>query len=235
MLLPSSILRPLCFFLVTFYSLSCYATEKGKPFLPKSFTGVRVGTLGLQGEIGYKIHSTLLLRFQAGGFFHKRKTFNFDGVTYHDVEMSPQTYNFIADWYFLNQSGFKISIGGGYNRNHLVLNRDMTPLPQYSIGGATVPGSYIGIVRSQYHFRRFTPYVGVGYDTQKLGTTNFSLSIDIGAYLQGDCRATVKATGPIQNDAQGMEMLKDKAQKLIDDTGWIKTYPVVSLCLRYHF
>lgn len=199
------------------------------------YAGVRAGTLGLQGEVGHMFNSTFGLRFQGGGFFHKRETFNFGGVSYHDVEIKPQTYNLIADWYFLNNSGVKFSVGGGYNRNELILNRDMSSIAKVTLNGSTVPGAAIGVIRSTYHFKRFTPYVGIGYDSKGLYDSPFSLSVDVGAYMQGKCRATVTATGPIQNDPAGMAALKQAAQQLIDDTAWIKTYPVISVALRYNF
>lgn len=230
------LLRTLSLIVFTiFLRAPAFAASTTPNFLPESYISLRAGTLGVQGEIGYLLNATFGLRFQGGGFGHKRETFNFDGVSYHDVEIKPQTYNLIADWYFLNNSGFKFSLGGGYNRNKLVLNRDMSSLVSVSLNGSTVPGSAVGVIRSTYHFRRFTPYVGGGYDVNHLLGSQFSLSIDVGAYMQGNCRAAVSATGALQNSPEGMAVLKKAAEKLIDDTWWIKTYPVISIALRYHF
>ncbi|WP_032112790.1 hypothetical protein [Candidatus Paracaedibacter symbiosus] len=197
--------------------------------------GARIGTLGVQGEVGYRFNKTFGLRFQAGGFIHNRETFEFGGISYHDVEIKPQTYNLIADWYLLNDAGFKLSIGGGYNRSKLVLNRDFSGISEVPFNGNVVPGTTIGILKACYHFRRFTPYFGAGYDSRNLFGSNFSLSLDVGAYVQGNTKAKISATGPIQYNPAGMVKLKQGAEEVVNDTWWIKTYPVISVAVRYNF
>lgn len=217
----------------------CFASQQSPSKTISTFpinwnTTVRVSTLGLQGEIGYRFNKTFGLRFQGGGLFHERKTLEFDGVKYHDVTIRPQSYNFIADWYFPDDRGYKLSIGGGYNRNKIVLHRTFTAADTFMYNGVNV-APLIGTVKSNYHFSHFTPYAGVGYDSDKLFNSNFSFSIDVGAYFQGKSKASVAATGPIQGDPAGMAVLKQKAEAIVNDSWWLKTYPVISVALRYNF
>lgn len=221
-------------FLALFFPFLCFSTTQAKQQTVSHYNNswnvaTRFGTLGFQGEIGYRFNESFHLRGQAGGIFHQRESLNFAGVTYHDVSIRPQTYNLIADWYFLNNYGFKLSIGGGYNRNKIVLHRTFT------VEEDPIKATIIGTVKSKYHFSRFTPYSGIGYDSKGLFGSNFSVSIDVGAYFQGKSKANVSATGPIQYSPSDMAELKKTAENIVNDSWWLKTYPVISISLRYCF
>lgn len=98
----------------------------------------------------------------------------------------------------------------------------MSTLPSVTFDSASVPGTYVGVVRARYHFSKFTPYFGIGYDSDSLFGSKFSLSCDVGAYIQGNSRASVSAIGPIQNSPNGMASLKHGAEGVVNSTCGLK-------------
>ena len=201
--------------------------------------GIRANSLGLQLELGYQLSNNLGTRIQGGGFYHYKKNFTFEDIDYQDVCIRPLNLNALLDWYFLQTGrdyGLRLTAGVGYNANIFRLNKDLS-VTGNSLGNNNTyyNGAQIGIFKAKYRFRRITPMVMVGYDSAPLGKSNLFLSIDVGAYFQGKAKARATGTGDNAGLANFARDAKEEAENLVNKHRWIKTFPIVSVAIKYQF
>lgn len=190
--------------------------------------GARISTLGLAAEIGYHFNDTFGLRFQGTWWEHFRKSLSYDGVRYHNVRFRPITFNLYGDWYFYTK-WWRLSAGLGYNATKIRLNRDFSQHPNPYRAAA-------GIVTARYRFKNpIKYYVGTGIDIRHIGGSNWTFTIDAGAYFMGKVSAKVNMTGPARMSPTAQATAKREAEELLNDKKWFSTYPAISIGFKYEF
>jgi len=190
--------------------------------------GARLSSLGLAAEGGYQFNETFALRLQGTWWEHFKKRLSYDNVKYHNVRFRPITVTAYADWYFYTK-WWRLSAGLGYNATKIRLNRDFSNHPKPERAAA-------GIVSAKYRFRNpLKYYVGTGIDIKKIGGSNWTFSMDAGAYFMGKVKAKVQMTGPAKDIPQAQAVAKREAEELLNDKKWFATYPAVSVGFKYEF
>ena len=184
--------------------------------------GVRAGSLGLGVEAAYPISGSLGVRL-TGDTYRYSKKFTQDNIDY-DGDATLRTASLLLDWFPL-ANNFRISAGGVYNGNKLLLS---TPTQTLTINGNT----YTATLNGEVDFKKFAPYAGIGYG-RPVGS-GLSLTFDLGVMFQGTPTATLNGTctgacGNFQNDLKAQEAsLNDKIKDF-------RYYPVATLGLAYTF
>src|SRR5262252_3381650 len=129
--------------------------------------GVRAGSLGVGVEAAYPISGSLGVRLAADGYRYSRK-FTQDNIDY-DGDATLRTASLLIDWFPL-ANNFRISAGGVYNGNKLLLS---TPTQTLDINGNT----YTATLDGEVTFKKFAPYAGIGYGRPV--NTGLSLTFDL--------------------------------------------------------
>ena len=184
--------------------------------------GVRAGTLGLGVELAYPISQSLGVRLAVDWYKYSKK-YTQDNIDY-DGDAKLRTGSLLIDWFpFANN--FRISAGGVYNGNKLLLSTPTTTL--------TVNNNpYTATLNVEVDFKKFAPYAGIGYGRPI--NSGLSLTFDIGVMFQGTPTATLNGTctgscGNFQND------LKAQEASLNDQIKNFRYYPVATIGLAYTF
>lgn len=191
--------------------------------------GIRISSLGIQGEVAYLFNKTFALRLQAGGYNHYMKEIEYDNVKYHDVKYRPRVATLYADWYFLKcYDWLRLSTGVSYNKTKIKIHQDFSNYP--------FPSNMVQILKASYKYKNtVAPYLGLGVDIRKIFDSNFIFSFDVGVSYFGSVKAKTVSSGPANNVPQIMNAAKDGAEKLLNDKWWVKWFPVASIGLKYQF
>jgi len=187
--------------------------------------GVRAGSLGLGVEAAYPISGSLGVRLAADGYRYSRK-FTQDNIDY-DGDAKLRTASLLIDWFPL-ANNFRISAGGVYNGNKLLLS---TPNTALTING----NPYTAQLNGEVDFKKFAPYAGIGYGRPV--NSGLSLTFDLGVMFQGTPTATLNGTctpAPACT-AQFQTDLKAQEASLNDKIKNFRYYPVATLGLAYTF
>lgn len=190
---------------------------------------IRASTIGIQGEVGYKFNKTFAVRLQAGGYDHYIKEIEYDKTRYHNIRYRPLVATFYADWYLLKcAEWFRASIGISYNHTKIRIHRDHRD--------DIFPTNWlIKLTQANYKYRnKIAPYAGFGFDFP-IQSSSFAITFDAGLLYLGKTKVDLKISGIGQNNPQIMADARKKADKLINDIWWIKSFPVFSLGLKYRF
>ncbi len=206
-------------------SIGCITAVQAEQPIGKWDAGVRLNTMGIQGEVGYLFNKTFAVRLQSGGFNHYRKVLEFEEVKYHHVRFRPIVTLLYADWYFL-KDWWRVSVGIGYNHTKIHIKRDLSSTP--------FPGNMLQVLSGTYRYKRkISPYLGTGVDFRNLFGSKFIFSIDAGINYMGEVKVSTSSNGPGAQNLQLMAAARKNAKKLLNDKWWVKYYPAISVGLKY--
>jgi hypothetical protein len=126
--------------------------------------------------------------------------------------------------------GVYLTAGLYSNKNKIELSG--TPTGNTQIGDVTYTPAQIGTLSSRARFKSSVPYLGVGF---RQGVGPVELNFEVGAYMQGAAKVTLTSNGTLaSNSAYQAELEKERTRQEAD-LGDFKTYPAVSLGLRFKF
>jgi hypothetical protein len=185
--------------------------------------GVRAGSTGLGVELAYPISQSLGVRLIADGYKYSRK-FTQDNIDY-DGDAKLRTGSLLLD-IFPFANNFRISAGGVYNGNKLLLT---TPTTSLTING----NPYTATLDGEVDFKKFAPYAGIGYGRPI--HAGLSLTFDLGVMFQGTPTATLNGTCTGAGCANFQNDLKAQEASLNDKIKDFRYYPVATLGLAYTF
>jgi hypothetical protein len=202
--------------------------------------GVKAGTLGIGGEVDFKISDFFHLR---GGANYLKYSFD-STISNVDYEMEPEYKNgsVILDWYPFT-GAFRISGGIFLNNNEIGITgkprRDQYTIPdEYSFATPYVDSIR---VHGTAEFNTFSPYVGIGWNSNVEKVKGWGVSVELGVLFQGSPEITdyyVTADSPLDSFANHPEVLKvleDEKQALEEDLEDFQYYPVASIMVHYNF
>lgn len=196
--------------------------------------GVRAGTNGAGGDIGWSIAPTLSARVGYSWLNNYSVDVNTSDVNYNG-KLNLSNLSGLLDWSPLGP--FRIT-AGIVNGNNKV---DVTGAPTngtFTINGITYPASAVGSLSGTIKpGKRTAPYLGFGYGNVAGAGVNFYF--DIGVIFQGSPKSTLTVTcGPTATTAQCTSLQNGVAaeQSLLDDTvSKYKYYPVASIGITIGF
>jgi hypothetical protein len=188
----------------------------------------RVSTLGIGGEVSYRVSRILGVR---GGinYFSLTKNATVQGI---DYTITPHLENetLIADLYPLGGS-FHLSGGLLFNSNEGRMVARLTQNVQ--IGDSTYTPSQVGSLRGTISFNKTAPYLGLGF----AGRGRVSFLFDLGVGFTGTPKADLVGTTSLTGQAKTQfdaNILKEQTQVRSDisDKSYLKYHPVLSLGLK---
>lgn len=186
--------------------------------------GTKLGTtgIGLEGTFGMTEHVNL--RASISGFNYSLDLEEED-IEY-DGRLRLRNAGLLADWHPFS-GGFRVSAGGFYNGNKF----NGSASGQLDIGNST----YTADLDLGIDFRRFAPYLGLGYGNA-VRSTGLSFAMDVGVMFAGSPRVGLEGelTGP--DDSNGFQDdLRRERQDLEDELDSYKYWPVLTIGLSYRF
>ncbi len=179
--------------------------------------GVKLGTLGLGGDIGYSFND----------FFRVRGNVNYFSIDFDwgdkdknalsmDASIGGLTAGVLLDVHPFG-GGFRLT--GGLYRNGIELEMDES----FQYGGKSYSS------HSRIKFKKTAPYIGIGYGGSN--DSGFSFTLDSGILFLGDVMADYSTDEPGKGAAgiaRELEDLKDDAKKFL-------FWPVTMVGVTYRF
>lgn len=195
--------------------------------------GIRAGTTGLGGDIGFGIVPTLSARV---GYSYLNYSTDIDvtDVNY-DSKLKLSNASFLLDWSPLGP--FRITAGIIANDNKI----DVTGTPSggsFTINGVTYPAAAVGSLTGQIKTgNTAAPYLGIGYGNVAGAGVNFYF--DLGVMFQGSPNATLTANCGAAAGTPLCTQLQNQAaaeeQRLEDKLKNYKYYPVANIGITIGF
>ncbi|MBU1237047.1 MAG: hypothetical protein KJ634_02750 [Gammaproteobacteria bacterium] len=193
----------------------------------------KVGTLGFGLDLNLQLTDSAVLRFGGSGYDWSGDTTD-DGIRY-DATFRTSTASVIGDFFPIQDSTFRLSLGLFYNGNKL----DMNAKPDgtsgtYEIGDHTYTATEVGELKGTLTFNKTAPYIGVGWGNAFAKPNGWGFMLDIGALYQGQPK--LKLESSLCNSVPGcpadLAIEQDNAEKDLRKYRW---YPVVSAGAVYRF
>ncbi|HET9024935.1 MAG TPA: hypothetical protein VFN64_10205 [Burkholderiaceae bacterium] len=196
--------------------------------------GLRVGTTGVGGDVGFSLMPTLSARLGYSGLSYSRDI-DVTDVEY-DGKLRLSNLNALLDFSPL-PGPFRITGGFIFNDNKV----DVTGRPTngtYTLNGHVYPaaaiGSLSGTVKSG---NRAAPYLGIGYGNVAGFGVNFYF--DLGVMFQGTPSASLSATCgsgvPANLCSQVQRDVASEQSKLQNEISGFKYYPVANIGVTIGF
>lgn len=195
--------------------------------------GVRAGTTGVGGDIGFDVAPTFTGRvgFSAMNF---NRTVDQTDASY-DGKLKLSNLSLLLD--FSPVGPFRLT-GGFVAANNKI---DITGTPKsgsYNLNGVNYSAASIGSVNGQIKAKNsFAPYLGVGYGDVSGGGINFYG--DLGIIFQGGAKSSLNVVcGAAVTPAQCAQIQSDAAgetRKLDDKVKSFKYYPVANIGVTVGF
>ncbi len=202
--------------------------------LVPAFAGVGisagVGTLGLGVTLSLPLVPDLLDArvLGNGGALTRRATTS--GLDYR-ARGHVRNAALLADVYPF-RGVFRLTAGVYYDDNRV----DLTAIPvngYYDINGYTAPASAVGPVTGTVTYRRFAPYLGLGFGNEARPGAGFAYGVDLGVMWDRPT-TTLNAPGAASDPALAAEIASVRAQ-IQRQANRLRAYPVISVSLGYRF
>jgi hypothetical protein len=199
---------------------------------PGFAVGVKVGTLGLGGDVSLPVIPDRLNLRVSGNYLN----YSYDG-TANDIDykftLDFKDFMLLGDWHpFVNN--FRVTAGGVWNSNSKV-KLNGTPTDDVTIGDHDYTPDQVGTLNGELVFESVAPYVGIGFGNA-IGPyeQTWSFVFDLGVIIQ-TFDSTLSADGPIASDPTFQVDLRKQQDDLQDSLDQFKIYPVLQFGVAYHF
>jgi hypothetical protein len=195
--------------------------------------GVRLGTTGIGGDVGFRLTDSLTARVGFAGLSVKRD-FDEEDVRY-EGEVKWRNISALIDWRFLGQLRLT---GGIVNAKNTV---DLVGTPTggtFTINDRVYQANEIGSLNGNVRLgKSATPYLGIGYGD--ISRPGLSFYMDLGVMFQGSPNLNLNATcGAALSPTECNTLQADVAaeeREVNEDVKKFKYYPVFNLGLAYGF
>lgn len=206
--------------------------------------GVIAGTAGLGAELTYGVTDNINLRGSLRGL-NRSYDFTEDNINYSgDIKL--RNGGVTVDW-FPFSGGFHLSAGALYNGNKIIAKaKPSTGTAVYNINNENY---YIdGHVNADIDWRKFAPYLGIGWGNPVRKGSNLSFTFDVGVMFMGEPNSDLSATGRYSTDGVNYtdvylndpnnpftKDIQAEQARLNDEIKDAKFWPVIQLGLHYKF
>ncbi|MGH7582609.1 MAG: hypothetical protein ACREL5_05235 [Gemmatimonadales bacterium] len=192
--------------------------------------GVRVGTLGIGGEIAKLVTPHIGVRASANFFSYNRNVDNND-VSF-DAKLKLQAITGLIDLFPGNRGSFHLSAG--------IMTRPMkltgTGVPKngtFTFNGTEYSSAQVGTLTGTGQWGSALPYIGIGFGTPAAKHSGIGFKFDLGAGV-GKPSVTLTASGATSG-SQLQSDLNAQIAKTQKDANKVFAYPVLELGLVYKF
>lgn len=195
----------------------------------QSSVALGFGTLGANAQLAFDGSDRWGVRVE-GNYFGFSRGVTGDNVAY-DGKLRLLTLGALIDVYPFD-SGFRLSAGGYFNRNRIVL--DARPTGNVEIGGTIYTPAQLGELRGRASYPSAAPYLGLGFSGNR-GGTGLAFVADAGVLYQRGSHVTMTASGPIASNAAFQADLEEERRAIKDDIDNFRFYPAIKIGLAYRF
>jgi hypothetical protein len=196
--------------------------------------GLRIGTTGLGGDIGWEMAPTLGGRvgLSAGSWSSSLDS----GDVHYDAKLKLGNLNAFLDWSPLGP--FRISAGLIANNNKVDVTGQPSGSGTYTMNGNTYTAAEIGTLNGTVKpGHSVAPYLGIGYGN--VWTKGVNFYFDLGVMFQGSPKASLSVTcGPAATPGQCAAAQNDAAAeqtRLEDSLKKFKYFPVANIGITIGF
>jgi hypothetical protein len=194
--------------------------------------GVRAGTTGVGGDIGWEVAPTLSARIGYSALSFKK---NIDSNDVHyDGKVKLSNLSGLLDWSPLGP--FRLTGGVILNDNRYDVNGQPSN-GTFTINGNPYQASQVSVNGTVKSGRPAAPYLGVGYGN--VGGAGVNFYFDLGVMFQGSPKATLNAScGAGLSAATCSQLQNDTAEesrRLEDKLNRYKYFPVANIGVTIGF
>ncbi|MDE0839759.1 MAG: hypothetical protein OSB41_12005 [Kiritimatiellae bacterium] len=200
------------------------APTKGRPAV-----GVKIGTLGVAGEVTIPLTERINLRGVAN-YLEFTTDKKIDDIDY-DLDLAFSSFGGYLD---VHPFGNNFRVSGGVLSNGNEIDLDATPTGAVTIGNRVYPGGLIGTVSGLIEFDEVAPYLGIGFGNATIGDGAWSFSFDLGVLFQS-YDVTLTADGPAAGIPGFSDDLAAEEEDIQDDLDGLEVYPVLAFGMAYRF
>jgi hypothetical protein len=195
---------------------------------------ISIGTTGVGAHLSIPLSQKIDLR--VGGNLFDYDYSDKRGSVDYDFKLKLRTVDVLFDLYPM-QSGFRVTGGAVYNGNHADATGKANIAGSYVLNGHTYTAADAGSIDGRIDFRRFAPYLGIGWGSRPTAK-GWSLNADLGAMYQGRAQVSVSNSGcnlPGTMCATLQSDLNAEAASLHDKIDSYNLYPVLRIGAVYRF
>ncbi|MDV6333020.1 hypothetical protein [Asticcacaulis sp. 201] len=193
------------------------------------FAGVRVSTLGVGAEFGLKLNDHFTVRAIGNGANFGYNDTTDDGIRY-DGDLKLASYGAQVDYRFAANGPLYVTAGAYKNDNKVHATGRYTN--NVIVGGIPLTPAQVGVLTAQAKFDDTVPYLGLG---ARWPVGHFEFNLEAGAYFQGRPRVTLTSDSIYASDPNVQAAIETERADLENDIKDFKTYPALTLGLRYKF
>jgi hypothetical protein len=201
-----------------------------------------VGVSAELGTTGIGVHATLpvfdSLNARIGvNAFNYSVNGSSSNVDYK-FKLKLQTFDMLADYYPISNSGFRLTGGLVYNGTKIDATGKPNQSGTYTINGTTYSSSTAGNIDGKVSFRKLAPYLGLGWGNALAKDSNWSFTSDIGVIYQGNASTSLTNSNCTATASECSSLASNLAvenQKLSDKGDKLRFYPVIRVGLAYKF
>ncbi len=224
-----SAVLPLTLLVSLAYSAPTLADHSNGVALKAGATGIGIEYYqGLSDHFNFRIGVN---KFQYDDEFTENE------ITY-DAELDLRTASAIFDYHPWSDSGFRLSAGAYYNGSKVKAEARAID-GEYEFNGDVYRVEDVGNADGNIEFKKFAPYIGIGWASAPTNTSSWSFTAELGAFYQSTPEAELNVTCGASLDAEVCNrLLADvtiEQNKLEEDIKEYKWYPVVNIGVLYRF
>ena len=190
--------------------------------------GSNISTLGVGAEVGYRFNDFLGLRL-VGNYFTGELALEYADTDYV-ADVNLLSTGVMVDYYPF-RNNFRLSGGIYYNGNAVGLE---LPAKDMDFNGVTIPAEQVGPLDGSVRFRRYVPYLGVGYHGN-FADGGLVVGVDVGAYFQGMADIELNGSGAFAGHPLFQTNVDAEIDKIEGYLELLAAYPVIRLALSYRF
>lgn len=215
--------------------------------LPSLAASLDIGTSAQAGSKGVGLHIYTpihpKLNFRVGPNFYNNTYTSTTSYTEYDAHLRLRTIDALLDWHPF-AGGFRVTSGVVINNTTIHLDARPDASGSITIGGSTYSVSDIGTITGEIYFRRYAPYLGIGWGQAGADTRRgWHLQGDMGVIFLGRPRAWLQSTGcDLGSSALGSfacnelrRAVPQESYRLEEEIENYRTYPVLRLGIGYRF
>lgn len=193
-----------------------------------------VGTSGLGLHLNLPVSDHLGARVGINGLNYSDdiRTTNVE----YDAKLRLRTLEALLD-YYPTAGNFRFTGGVVYNDSRITGTGAPRTGGTYRFNGTTYPVATAGELEARVDFRRFAPYLGVGFGKAPR-ERGWSFSADLGVLFQGSPDTTLRSRGctaPAPLCSALAADLEAERREFEDDVEDYKAFPVLRVGLSYAF
>ncbi len=196
--------------------------------------GVRLGTMGVGGEMAFQvIRDRLNLRGAFnGGTFNMGTT---QGDVDYDTRFQLRSGLILADWHV---GGGPFKLVGGAAWHGTAVEGTAQPTKNVTLGGETFTPEQVGRLRAGADYDGWGGYVGIGFGNLAAAHRGrWAAFFDLGVMISPEPELFLESQDGVLS---GSPLLRRRLQEELDDfnrnyADWLRYYPVLSLGLAFRF